>query len=149
MAEFPNAKNQVFKVMTAREGKDLTLRVFLVDGSQLIQERIITLLSEIKEIEIIGQTTDAVEAIKSILKLKPDAVILDIYLPRQGGIHVLEYIKKMKPAPMFIILTNHSSAQYRQKCLHAGAEFFFDKSTEVQKVPAVLRQLIQSSRAGG
>ena len=112
-------------------------KVFIVDGSEIIRERLVTLLSEIKEIEIIGPTADAVEATKFIFKSQPDAAILDIYFPRLSGMHVLRYIKEMKPTPMVIILTNHSYPQYREKCLQAGAEFFFDKSTEFQKVRRV------------
>jgi len=43
-------------------------------------------------------------------------------------------LKREKPAPAVIILTNYPYPQYRQKCLEAGADFFFVKSTEFDQI---------------
>ena len=100
---------------------------------------------ELKEIEIIGQAQDADQAITSIKKLNPDVVILDIALPKGSGIDVLQKIKKDKPGPTVIIFTLYTSLQYREKCMAAEADFFFNKSTEFEKIPDVLKKLIQDS----
>lgn len=121
------------------------MKVFIVDDSACVLERLVTLLSELAEIEVIGQAKDASEAEKSILKLKPDVVVLDIRLPGGNGIGVLESIKKYKPAPVVIMFTNYPYPQYRQKCLAVGADFFFEKSTEFEKVSEVLKKLIQGT----
>ena len=121
------------------------MKVFIVDDSAIVRERLVTMLSELQEVEIIGQAEDSLEATKSILKLKPDAVILDIRMPGGSGIDVLQQIKNHKPAPIVIMLTNYPYPQYRKKCLDAGADFFFDKATEFHEVTAVLEQMIHDS----
>ncbi len=123
------------------------MKVFIVDDSALVRERIIAMISEHPGIEITGQAENAEEGINSILKLKPDVVILDIRMPGGNGIEVLKNIKKNNSAPIIIILTNYPYPQYRKKCMEAGADYFFDKSTEFNKIIEVIKKLIQESNA--
>ena len=121
------------------------MKVFIVDDSELMVERLKTMLLELQGLEIVGEARDALEATKSILELKPDAVVLDIRMPGGNGIDVLRNIKGNNPAPVVIMLTNYPYPQYRRKCMDAGADFFFDKSSEFDKVTTVLKQMIQDS----
>jgi DNA-binding NarL/FixJ family response regulator len=122
-----------------------TIKVFIADDSAAVVERLITMLSELPQVEIIGHAQDAREAIKAIRHLNPDVVILDIRMPGGNGIDVLKHIKSNKPAPVVIMLTNYPYPQYRKKCMALGANFFFDKSTEFEKVIEVFEGLIQDS----
>jgi DNA-binding NarL/FixJ family response regulator len=121
------------------------MKVLIVDDSALVRKRLFGMLSEIPKIEIAGQAQNAQEAIESIQKLKPDVAIMDIRLPDRSGIEVLKIIKKDTPAPLVIILTNYPYPQYRKKCMEAGADYFFDKSSEFEKVLDVLKRLIHES----
>jgi two-component system response regulator DesR len=123
--------------------KGTSMNVFLVEDSLVIRHRLKRLLAEVKEVQVIGETGDAQEAISAILEQKPDVVLLDIHLLNGNGIDVLQKLKKTKPAPAVIVLTNYPYQQYRQKALEAGADFFFVKSTEFDQVVPALRQLIQ------
>jgi DNA-binding NarL/FixJ family response regulator len=117
------------------------LKVFVVDDSAIVRERLTTMLSEIEGIEIVGQAQDAPEATRLLRKLRPDAVILDIRLPNGSGIEVLRAIKQQQPTLVAIMLTLYPYAQYRESCAKAGANFFFDKSTGFEKIPEVLKDL--------
>lgn len=117
------------------------MKVFIADDSAKVRERLIDVFAGFNEIEFIGMAQDADQAAKSIRKLKPDVVILDIRMPGGSGIDVLENIKENEIAPVTIIYTNYPYPQYRKKCMDAGAEFFFDKSTESEKMIEVLEQL--------
>jgi DNA-binding NarL/FixJ family response regulator len=119
--------------------------VFIADDSLIVRERLVTMLDELAEIEIVGQAENVAEAIKTIRKVKPDVVILDIRMPGGSGIDVLRNIKQGEATPMVIILTNYPYLGYRQKCLRAGADFFLDKSTEFEQIPALFERLEQGS----
>jgi len=121
-----------------------TVKVLIVDDSAIIRERLKAMLSEITELENISQARDSLEAISSFQKLNPEVVILDIRMPGGSGIDVLQEIKKSNQPPVVIVLTNYPYPQYRRKCIDAGADFFFDKSTEFDKVIEVLKQLSQN-----
>jgi CheY-like chemotaxis protein len=95
---------------------------------------------------VVGQAQDAPGTLDALRQVRPDVVILDIRMPGGNGIEVLREVKKMTPAPQVIMLTNFAYAQYRKKCEEAGADFFFDKSTEFEKLPQALEQVRQGLR---
>lgn len=121
------------------------MKVFIVDDSRIVYGRLVTLLHELKDIEVIGHAQHARDAIASIQRLNPEVVILDIRMPGGNGIDVLHHIKHDHPSAFVIILTNAHHPQYQKKCLEAGADFFFDKSIEFHKVAEVLRQRMRGS----
>ena len=116
------------------------VKVFIADDSRIVREHLVTMLDELAEIEIVGQAENVAEAINAIRKLQPDVVILDIRMPGGNGIDVLKTIKQDEVAPIVIILTNYPYPAYRQKCLQVGADFFLDKSTEFDQIPALFEQ---------
>lgn len=96
-------------------------------------------LSQIDGIEMVWQAEDAAQAILAFRQLRPEVAILDIQMPAGSGIDVLAHIKKESPLTTVIILTNYPLPLFRKRCLKAGADYFFDKSTEFEKVIEVLR----------
>ena len=122
------------------------MKVFIVDDSAVMRQRLKRLLADVQEVQVIGEAGEVQEATDAILEQKPDVVLLDIHLFNGNGIDVLQNLKKETPAPVVIILTNYPYPQYRQKCLEAGADFFFVKSTEFDQVVPALKQLIQRAR---
>ena len=124
------------------------MKIFIVDDSDIIVERVKILLSSFEKLEFIGQASNAKDAVDSILKLKPDVVILDIRLVGANGMNVLERIKKEQAPPVVIMLTNYPYPQYREKCRQLGAEYFFDKVTEIESFVRVLKVLAQNFSQG-
>lgn len=114
------------------------MKVFIADDSREIRNRIVTMLSDLETIDVIGQAENVEDAINSIREINPDVVILDIRMPGGSGIDVLENIEKKNRLPVIIMLTNYPYPQYRKKCMDAGADFFFDKSGEFEKVIEVV-----------
>jgi DNA-binding NarL/FixJ family response regulator len=114
-------------------------RVYLVDDSELVRKRLVDMLTDIENVEIVGQTGDPEEAETEIRKLSPDVVVLDIKLPGKNGIEVLRDIRKNVPTPLVIMLTNYPYDQYRRECTDAGADYFLHKATEFEKINHILR----------
>ena len=126
------------------------MRIYIADDSDIVAERVADMLSrDLPDVELIGRAMNATEAKEGIGKLKPDVVILDIQMPGGSGIDVLVDVKKDAGAPKVVILTNYPYPQYRKRCLEAGADFFFDKSTEFDRLPDALRNLMQGSTSPG
>lgn len=125
------------------------MKILIVDDSTLLRERLTAMISELPEIEITGHAENAEKAINSIRILKPDVTTLDIRMPEGNGFEVLESIKNDKSTPLIIVTTNYPYPQYRKKWMDSGADFFFDKSTEFQKVTEVLKKYIKESDAQG
>jgi len=113
-------------------------RVLLVDDSKEVRQRLITLLAEYPTIRILGQASNGEEAMDVLDDQEPDAVILDIQLPGKNGIQLLREIKTAHPEITVIMLTNFDFEIYRNQCMQMGADHFFNKTMEFEKIVAVL-----------
>jgi len=102
------------------------MNVYVVDDSAVVRERLISMLSEMKKTEIIGEGGDAVEAFQFIQQSNPDVVILDLRMPGGGGMGLLKKLRKSARIPITVVLTNYPYPHYRKKCLEAGAKYFLD-----------------------
>ena len=116
-------------------------KVLLVDTSEISINRLTRLLGDLRNVEYIGSAASSSEAISIATLMKPDVVIMDIQLAGQNGISVLQDIRKNFSTVKIIVLTNSSESHYNQLCRATGADYFFDKSTEFEKIPEVLSLL--------
>ncbi|MFP4268715.1 MAG: response regulator transcription factor [Spirochaetaceae bacterium] len=114
------------------------MRILLADDSLLIRENLINLISRIEGVEEISEAEDVPRAIAHIKANPPDVVILDLHMPSGSGLDVLSYIKERNIDVKVIVLTNYATEYYRDKFLKQGAQYFFDKSTEFEKVITLL-----------
>jgi DNA-binding NarL/FixJ family response regulator len=113
-------------------------RVLIVDDSKQVRERLISLLSDYPEIRIVGQAGNGKEALDALDDQKPDTVVLDIRLPGRSGIQLLGKIRTAHPEITIIMLTNYDFEHYRKQCMQMGADYFFNKTLEFEKVVDVL-----------
>ena len=118
-----------------------TLKVVLVDDATEIRHLVKTLLEDIPIVEVVGEASDAVKALEVIETLRPQVVILDIHMPGGNGINVLRQIKLLDPSIVVIMLTNHAESYFRSLSLKGGADFFFDKTLELQDLISAVSEL--------
>lgn len=105
------------------------------------------MISEIRGIEPVGSAADAASAINLIREMHPDVVLLDIQLQHSSGFQVLKDIKsRPDDSIVIIVFTNFAYPQYERKYLEAGADYFFDKSTQFDEVTKVLEHLTEDDR---
>lgn len=119
------------------------MKVFVVEDSNLLRERLVRSISSIRGVKVAGYAETAQDAISQLRSNVPDALILDIRLKEGNGFDVLQAIKQRGRPPLIIVLTNFAYPQYRKKYMDAGADYFFDKSTEFDQVVPVLTALLQ------
>jgi two-component system LytT family response regulator/two-component system response regulator LytT len=117
------------------------LTVLIANDSAPILERLATLVSEVDGIELVGQASNAPDAIETIRWLKPDVVILGISMPGGGGFQVLEAIQIAGVGPVVIVLSADPYPQYGKRCLEAGAGYFLDKATGFEQIPEILKEV--------
>ena len=124
--------------------KQKLLRLFIADDSKVLRSRLHEILSDVKGVQIVGMSGKSKDVISIIEDLKPDAVILDIRMPGTNGISLLETIKKKKDSPIIIMFTNYPYLQYRKRCMDLGADFFFYKAIEFDKLVKLIKDLVLS-----
>ncbi len=118
-----------------------TTRVFVVEDSELIRERLLSMLAHMSSVDVVGYSESAANAVAGILASRPDVVVLDIKLKAGSGIEVLRTIRRRLPALAVVMLTNYATEEYRKKCLEAGAEYFLDKTNEFEQLCPIIDQL--------
>jgi DNA-binding NarL/FixJ family response regulator len=112
--------------------------VFVVDDCAPLRARLVEMLKEIDGVSVIGEAESAELAVQGIMLTLPDYVVLDFKLKTGTGAQVLRALRSQVPKTMFIVLTNHSEPPFREACIDAGADAFFDKSSEIGKVKELI-----------
>ena len=117
------------------------MEIFLVEDSPLLRTRLVEMLGEIPGATVIGQAEDADAAIRDILAVRPDAVVLD--LSRAGGTSgfaVLRAVSREAPEIDIYMISNFVAEPDRELAERLGAREFFDKSSELDRVRRVIAE---------
>lgn len=122
------------------------LKVFVVEDSAIVRERLIEMIREVDGVEIVGEADSYGTAVEGIMASRPDVAILDISLADGSGIDVFAYVKPHLPQLMGIMLTNYTSPQHLRASAEAGAEYFLDKSVDFERITEILERMIESSK---
>jgi two-component system response regulator DevR len=114
------------------------MKVFLVHDPNAVRDRLTRIISELPGFEVAMEGNEGGEAYKNILLNKPDVVIVDVQLRHGGGLNLIHRLSAYTPAPIIIALASAASPLYRQKCMAAGALYFFDKARDQDALIAAL-----------
>lgn len=118
------------------------MKVFLADDSAVTRQRLAEMVRNLNNgMEVCGEAASAGEAIRGIHQAQPDVVVLDIRMPEGGGLLVLDVIKREQSRTVFIVFTNYPHPHYRQRCMELGAEYFLDKSKDIDELSQILVNL--------
>ena len=112
--------------------------VFIVEDSPPVRERLIAMVGALDGVAVVGDAATPDTAIAGIRRTDPDCVVLDYQLEGGSGVDVLRGVSPEASDTVFLVLTNHVTPQFRRVCVDAGADAFFDKTTEFQKVLDVI-----------
>lgn len=123
----------------------MSIKVLLVDDHTLIREGLRSLLEKQPEIEVVADVDDGRKAIEMTRELSPDIVIMDVTMPRLGGIEATRQIAAEFPAVKVIALSIHSKRRFVSDMLSAGAAGYILKECLFDE----LVQAIETVAAGG
>jgi DNA-binding NarL/FixJ family response regulator len=117
----------------------VTPQVFLVDDHRLFLSGVRTELGE--HFDIVGEATDAGEAIEAIRKAKPDVVLLDVHMPGGGGRAVIDAVRQTDPEVKFLALSVSDAAEDVIGVIRAGARGYVTKSISVAELTDAVRRV--------
>lgn len=116
------------------------IRVLIADDHAMVREGIIAFLKFCDDIEVVGEASDGIEAIERVGKVRPDIVLMDIGMPRLGGLEATVELKKTDPDVKIIVLTQYDDREYISRFLKAGVSGYLLKK-------AVGSELVNAIRA--
>jgi DNA-binding NarL/FixJ family response regulator len=117
------------------------LKLVIADDSAMVRGRLKGLLASVPDVEVVAETANVTTTLDAIRSLKPDAVTLDVRMPPTNGLNVLKTMREEHLHAVVIVLTNYPFAEYKERALALGARAFLHKSSDFERVPALLHEL--------
>jgi two-component system response regulator NreC len=116
-------------------------KVLIADDHALVREGIAAFLKLCDDVEVIAEASDGVEAIEKAGKFRPDIVIMDINMPKLGGLETTIEIKKSHPQIKVLVLTQYEDREYIARFLKAGVSGYLLKKAVGSDLIAALQAI--------
>jgi two-component system, NarL family, response regulator NreC len=118
----------------------MPIRVILADDHLIVRQGL-RLVLEKEQIEVLGEASDGVEAIRLIQELLPEIAVLDLDMPGLDGLAVLREAARLSPQTRAIILTRHMEEPYAVEALRIGARGYVLKTQATTDLVAAIRHV--------
>jgi len=116
----------------------MSIRILITDDHGVIRAGLRALLAGIPEIEVVGEASDGLEALRKAALLKPDIVLMDLSMPNMGGIEATRQLSKLEPQVRVLILTVHEDDGLLKEVIRAGAAgYIIKRAAEDELIHAI------------
>ena len=116
-------------------------RILVADDHPVFRLGLCSLLGSHRGWQVCGEASDGQDAVEKCTQLKPDLLILDICMPKLGGMDAARWILKDNPAQRILMLTDVDSEEVVRDCLHAGVRGWVLKSDGIDVLTTAVEAL--------
>jgi two-component system, NarL family, response regulator LiaR len=120
------------------------IRILITDDHAVVREGLRSLIDSESGMQVVGEACDGVEAVMKARALRPDVILLDLVMPRKGGIEAIEEIKQENPDARILVLTSFAEDDKVFPAIRKGAQGYLLKDSS----PAELLQAIRYVNRG-
>jgi DNA-binding NarL/FixJ family response regulator len=117
------------------------IRILIAEDQALVRRGTTVLLSMEADMEVVGQACDGVEAIAMAGQLRPDVVLMDLHMPRLGGVAATREITRAFPGTQVLVLTTLDDDETVFEAVRAGALGYLLKDVTEQELLDTIRSL--------
>jgi DNA-binding NarL/FixJ family response regulator len=121
------------------------MTVLIADDSRLMRERIRETISIFSSVEIVCETENGIQTLEEMNRHNPDLAILDIRMPDKNGLEILREFRTNNNTTKIIILTNYAYDQYKDRAFENGADYFYSKSEDFDKIAVVVAAILKKN----
>ncbi len=119
------------------------IRVLVVDDHALFRRGLEMVLQQEPDIEVVGEASDGAEALDKAVQTTPDIVLMDVRMPRRGGIDACTAIKDAVPSAKIIMLTISDEEADLYEAIKAGAMGYLLKEISIEEVASAIRAVAE------
>jgi DNA-binding NarL/FixJ family response regulator len=124
----------------------MTIRVFLADDHGVVREGLRLLLESQQDMAVVGESANGLDAVRDVLRLRPNVVVLDIAMPGLNGIEAARQIHIELPQCHAIMLSMHVSNEHIYRALEAGARGYVVKESAGEELIQAIRTVHAGER---
>lgn len=117
----------------------MSIRIVIADDHPLLRQGLVKILSLEPDMEVVGEAQDGEEVLERVAQHRPDIVLMDINMPKGGGLHATRVIAERYPDVAVIVLTIHDDEQYLFELISAGARGYLLKDSDPARVVEAIR----------
>src|ERR1700731_2128597 len=117
------------------------VRILIAEDQALVRRGTAVLLSSERDMEVVGQAYDGIEAVVLAEQLRPDVVLMDLHMPRQGGVAATREITRTLPGTQVLVLTTLNDDETVFEAVRAGAQGYLLKDASEQELLDTIRAL--------
>ena len=125
--------------MTAERAASHRIRLLVVDDQPVVRRGLALMLSMEPDMEVVGEASDGIEAIEQAQRLRPDVVLMDLHMPRKGGVGATREITATLPQTRVLVLTTMEAEQSVFDAVRAGAMAYLLKDATEHEVVDTVR----------
>jgi DNA-binding NarL/FixJ family response regulator len=115
------------------------IRVLVVEDHPIVRDGISAIINQQFDLNVVGQAANAGEAIALFDSLTPDVTLVDLGLPKIGGVELIRILRAKSPTAHFIVLTANAGGGEIAKALHAGANAYLFKNGPSAELMTAIR----------
>jgi DNA-binding NarL/FixJ family response regulator len=119
------------------------IRVLIVDDQALFRRGLHVVLGTEEHIDVVGEADNGEEAVALAERLAPDVVLMDVRMPRLGGIDAARRIRELAPSTRILMLTVSDEEEDLYEAIKAGANGYLLKEISVEEVAEAVRAAVQ------
>ena len=120
--------------------------VVLADDHAIVRHGLRALLETEPDIKLVGEAEDGLETVRLVEQVSPDVLIVDLVMPRLGGLEVTRQVRKSSPRTHVIILSMHANEAYVLEALRNGALGYVLKGSQVADLVQATREVAAGRR---